>query len=402
MRILQINTVVNTGSTGRITEDIGKQLISEGHTSHIAFGRNERHSQSELIKIGTKADVLWHGLYTRLADRHGFASKKSTVELTQEIDRIKPDAIGLHNLHGYYLNIEVLFNYLKKRQIPLVWTLFDCWSFTGHCAYFTKVGCEKWKTHCKECPQTQSYPKSFYWDNSFRNFSDKQKIFTGHPNTTIVTHSQWLKDLVGKSFLKEYPVKVIPSGIDVSQFRVIKESMNELKLTKGKKVLLGVASIWEERKGLDDFIELYDLLAEEYQIVLIGVTKKQKRQLPSGILGITRTENIQKLTEWYNRADVFLNPTYEDNFPTTNLEALACGTPVITYDTGGSPEAIDSNTGMVVPCGDIKALKKAAEHLSVNKPEMTSACRRRAEELYDCKDRYEEYINLYKSVTYNR
>jgi glycosyltransferase involved in cell wall biosynthesis len=388
MRILQINTVANSGSTGRIAEEIGNVLLENGHESYIAFGRGNRPSKSQLIKIGTQTDLYHHGLATLLFDKHGLASKNATKKFIQSIEKIKPDAIGLHNIHGYYLNYPLLFQYIKEKKIPVVWTFHDCWPFTGHCSYFESVGCEKWKTHCQKCPLTGNYPKAIK-DRSFDNFEDKKNAFSGVQKLKIITPSKWLAGLVKESFLKDYPVEVIHNGIDLNVFKPIK-----LPHPKKEKIVLGVASTWDVRKGLQDFINLRKELPSTYKIVLIGLNKKQIDGLPEGIVGIERTENVEELVEWYNKASVFVNPTYVDNFPTTNIEALACGTPVITYKTGGSPEAIDESTGIVIEKGEINSLAENITKLSKNLA-VIKACRERASLKFNAKDRYQDYLNLY-------
>jgi putative colanic acid biosynthesis glycosyltransferase len=399
MRILQINTTVNFGSTGRIAEDIGKVLIANGHESYIAYGRGNQTSESKLIKIGTQKDIILHGLKTALVDRHGFGSKEATQKLIAQIEKIQPDSIGLHNIHGYYLNIEVLFNYLGTKNIPIVWTLHDCWAFTGHCTYFDSVGCQKWKIQCEKCPKKSFYPTSYLIDNSKKNYLDKKKLFSKVANGIVITPSQWLKNLAEESFLK-YPVTNIYNGIDLQVFK----PQLDVRLIKEKhqitteKIILGVASIWDERKGLNDFIALQKIVSNS-QILLVGLSEKQIKQLPTGIIGIKRTENIEELAALYALAEVFVNPTYQDNFPTTNLEALACGTPVITYNTGGSPEAIDELTGKIVPKGNIHALSEAIEEVLNNgKSFYTKACRLRAENRFNKEDRYMDYLVIFEKI----
>ena len=389
MRILQINTIANSGSTGRIAEEIGKTLMGNAHESYMAYGRKNRPSQSRLIKIGTQKDVYQHVIHTLLWDKHGLASKKATKDFIRQIEDIKPDVIGLHNIHGYYLNYEILFNYIKANEIPVLWTFHDAWPFTGHCSYFDSVGCEKWKTHCHKCPITKNYPKALT-DRSYQNFEDKQEAFTGVKHLKIITPSQWLGDLVKQSFLKEYPVEVIHNGIDLDVFKPL-----ENVLDSKKKIVLGVASTWDKRKGLDDFIQLSKKLDSNTKIVLIGLSSKQIESLPKGITGIERTENVEALVEWYNKATVFVNPTYVDNFPTTNIEALSCGTPVITYETGGSPEAVNQDTGKVVPKADINALAKAINDIKKDNTTI-NAGRERALCKFNAKDRYLDYLKLYE------
>ncbi len=403
MRILQINSVVNSGSTGRITEEIGEVLIKNGHESYIAYGRGNRPSKSHLVKIGNNKGVLLHVLKTRLTDRHGFGSKNATEKLKNQIKELNPDAIGLHNIHGYYLNIEVLFNYLKQFNKPVIWTLHDCWSFTGHCSHFERVDCYKWKTQCETCPLTSSYPSSYFIDNSRKNLIDKRSLFTGLKNLHIVTPSNWLAEHVKKSFLSEYPVSVIHNGIDLKTFspKLSSEIKKRYKLIDSK-IILGVTNTWSKRKGLDVFIKLSQMLDSSYQILLVGLSKSQKKKLPSNVIGISRTENVNQLAELYSAADVYVNPTYSDNFPTTNLEALACGTPVITYNTGGSPEAIDNETGIVVEKGNDNALVEGIIKITRNGKEFYSAkCRERAMRLYDKDERYMDYLHLYEKLLNN-
>jgi glycosyltransferase involved in cell wall biosynthesis len=398
--LFQINSVVNSGSTGRIAEEIGQSAIAAGWESYIAYGRNERPSKSKLIKIGNDRDIKLHGLQTRLFDRHGLGSKSATQELVEKIEKIKPDIIHLHNIHGYYINIEILFKYLHETNIPVVWTFHDCWPITGHCSYFSFVGCDKWKTQCFSCPQKTDYPASWFIDRSEKNFNLKKKLFNSLPNVTLVPVSNWLSGILEESFLQNYPLKVIHNGINTDVFKPSAGDAFRIKHSlENKFILLGVASVWSPRKGLKDFMALSKLLNNDFHIVLVGLTRKQMEQLPDNILGVERTESVEELAEIYAASDVYVNPTYEDNFPTTNLESLACGTPVITYKTGGSPEAIDDLTGIVVEQGNINKLVDAINQIKEKgKQYYTEACVERAHRLYRKEDRYREYIELYESL----
>lgn len=398
MRVLQINSIANSGSTGRIAEEIGNVLMAHGHESYMAYGRGNATSTSKLIKIGSQKDVYLHGAYTLLTDKHGFASIKATQNFIKEVKQIKPDVVALHNLHGYYIHLPTLFDFLNKNNIPVLWTLFDCWVFTGHCSYFDDINCIKWKTHCNNCPKYKNYPSSWV-DNSFSNFEEKKKIFTSLQNMEFITHSQWLGDLVQESFLKEYKVHVTPSAINLDLFKPLNSELRLRYKLGQKKVILGCASTWSNRKGYQDFIELSKKISNDYQIVMIGLNTKEIKSLTGNIIGLERTESIEELAQWYTLAHVFVNPTTQDNFPTTNLEALGCGTPVITYNTGGSPESIDEKTGFVVDKGDVNGIVEKVELLKkLNYEDISFACRERAERLYDKKKRYLDYLMVFEGM----
>lgn len=349
MRILQINSVCGYGSTGKICTDIYDLLIGQGHDCCIAYGRNSMQKGYKTIKIGNKFDTYFHVFLTRCLDRHGFGSKRATLKFLKKIDNYNPDIIHLHNIHGYYLNIELLFDYLKNHShIKVVWTLHDCWSFTGHCSHFIYENCYRWQKECINCPQKKEYPSCYLFENSQRNFCKKKQAFTSIKNLIIVTPSNWLADLCKQSFLSDFPIKVINNGIDTSLFKKTHTNFKNKYKIKEEKIILGLASTFDHKKGLDTFYRLRKDLNSNIGIVLVGLTDEQIRNLPKGIYGIIRTENRQELVEAYNAADIFVNPTLEDNFPTTNLEAIACHTPVITNNVGGCIETITKNTGVAV------------------------------------------------------
>lgn len=402
--LLQINSVVNSGSTGRIAEEIGKTAIKADWESYIAYGREKNTaSQSHKIKIGKDWDMKLHGIQTRVLDNHslGLSSRGATKKLIKEIEQIKPDIIHIHNLHGYYINIEVLFHYLSKLDTPVVWTFHDCWPFTGHCAYFDNIGCEKWKTGCYECPIKTSYPASYVIDRSKKNYEDKKRLFNSVKNMTIVTVSDWLKSKVDDSFLNNHPTKVINNGIDISIFKVYDdiEPVKTKHNLQNKLVLLGVATSWGKRKGLYDYFEINKRLEGDCQIVLVGLTREQIKELPEGIIGIERTESINELVEYYNIADVVMNISYEETFGMTTPEGFACGTPSIVYNATASPELITPETGIIVEKGDIDGVIGAINKIKQKgKSYYTDACRNRALDLYRKEDRYKDYLELYGEV----
>lgn len=398
MKILQINSVCGIGSTGRIATDLHAILVAQGHQSMVAFGRDAEKNCKQTVRIGSRVDNYLHVALTRFFDAHGFGSMTATKAFIAKIRELNPDVIHLHNLHGYYLHIGLLFEYLKQANKPIIWTLHDCWAFTGHCVYFDLVGCNRWKSECHDCPLTARYPKSFGIDRSRCNYRQKKSLFTGLTMLTIVTPSQWLAGLVQQSFLGEYPVTVINNGIDLSVFRSTPSDFRSLYKLDKYFILLGVATIWDERKGYGFFLELAMQLKSDEKLVLVGLSEKQLKSLPSNIIGIARTTSTTELAEIYSVADLFVNPTLEDNFPTTNLEALACGTPVLTFGSGGSPECLGEGCGLVVTRGDLPGLVEAIAMIKrVGKASYNAACRKRAEELYDKDARFAEYIHLYEN-----
>lgn len=401
-RILSINST-NRGSTGRIMTQITKLAREAGYDAYMAYGRGDESSDEKSIKIGRKIDIYWHGLVTRITGKHGLSSKRATKSFLEKVHEIEPDLIHLHNIHGYYLNIELLFRYIKEKRIPVIWTLHDCWAFTGHCAYFDYVGCNKWKTGCYECPQLHTYPSSLFVDHSEHSYRKKKDLFENVENMTVVTPSKWLKVLVGESFLRHHQTLVINNGVDTEVFSPKACKKSYFGISEDKFVILGVAAQFTPRKGLKYFLEIADKLDENTVIFLIGLNKKQLRSLPKNIIGIERTENKERLVEAYSLADVFVNPTLEDNFPTTNLEALACGTPVITFRTGGSPESVDEDTGIIVEKGDTEGLLNAIEVIrKKGKEYYAKNCRKLVIESFDSNDRFREYIEkVYRNALPN-
>lgn len=392
MKIFQINTVCGTGSTGRIAVDIAHVLQKEGHTSCIAYGRGQAPADVDSYKIDSLREVYAHALLSRLTDRQGLYSTAATGRLIQKIREYDPDIIHLHNIYGYYLNYDVLFRFLSAYNKPVVWTLHDCWPFTGHCAYFDFVHCDKWKEGCYHCPQKSSYPASCFLDRSRKNYDLKKALFTKVEKLCIVTPSHWLAGLVKESFLGKYPVKVIHNGIDLHIFKPTSSNFRRENGLEGYKIILGVASPWTPRKGLSDFIKLSKMMDDHTRIVLVGLSDRQIKKLPPHIIGIKRTNNPQELAGLYTTADVFFNPTYEDNYPTTNLEAIACGTPVITYDTGGSPESVGEN-GAVVDKGDIEASWDSINNFSKSRKSDNNSFYK-----FDKFKHFIRYLNLYQTL----
>ena len=366
MKVLMINSVCGTGSTGRLCAELAQEYERGGHVVKIAYGRDgyvPEHCRSYAVRIGSDLDVRLHGVLTRLTDRHGFGSASATRKFLRWADGFDPDVLWLHNLHGYYINIELLFRWIKSRpQMQVKWTLHDCWALTGHCAFFSRVGCERWKHHCGNCPQKREYPASLLLDGSRHNHEKKKKLFTGIRDLTLITPSYWLKELVEQSFLKEYPVEVVYHGIDRDIFRPMTSDFRLRHGLEEKRMLLGVASTWEKRKGLEDFLSLAAMLDDRYRIVLVGLRPDQMQQLPANVMALPRTNNPQELAEIYSSADLFLNPSREETFGMTTLEAIACGTKAVVYRDTACQEIAEAYGGIAVPQGEAHLYEAVCRH----------------------------------------
>ena len=393
-KIVQINATCGIGSTGKICVGISQALADVNVENYTVCSRSNGYELG--IPCSSRLYIRTQALNSRIFGNYGFQSYRATKKMLRELDRIRPDIVHLHNIHGHDCNLAMLFKYFKKNNTKLIWTFHDCWSFTAYCPYFTRVQCDKWKNGCEHCPQYRDH--SFWFDRSKELYRKKKELFSGL-NLTIVTPSQWLADLVKQSFLKEYPVNVIYNGINLSVFHPTKNSFREkYGIPPNKHILLGVAFDWGVRKGMDVFFELANHLdPDHYQIVMVGTNDTIDKRMPRNIISIHRTQNQQELAEIYSAADLFVNPTREEVLGLVNLEALACGTPVLTFCTGGSPECIDDTCGAVVPCDDIDALEKEIIRICSDPPFSAEACIKRASE-FDQNTKYKEYVALYESI----
>ena len=399
MKVYLINTVCGVGSTGKIAAALLGLLKERGHGGRIAYGVGAaRMTQpGETYRIVSRGQYYAHNLLSRLTGREGRFSAARTRALVADIKAYDPDVIHLHNLHGHYLNYEVLFRCLAEAGKPVVWTLHDCWAMTGHCTHFMAVGCNQWRTGCEACSQLRQYPRCYTRGDVRGNYAKKKAAFTGVPEMTLVTPSRWMAEAAKGSFLGKYPVRVIHNGIDLSVFRPTQSDFRKKHHCEDKFLLLGVAFGWGRRKGLDVFIELAKRLDDRYRIVLVGTDEGVDSQLPENIISIHRTQDQRELAEVYTAADLLVNPTREEAFGLVNAEALACGTPVVTFRTGGSPEVIDKGCGSVVDCDDVDALEAEIRRIESSRPYTAEACMKRAAK-FDAAERFEEYIELYKEV----
>lgn len=404
MRIAELN-MLHVGSTGKIMLSIAEVAREFGNVvlsfSPKFYQRGKKNVFPYILQhdyFGTCFENMLHLRLAQVTGYHGCFSIFGMHALLRKLKAFKPDIIHLHNLHNWTINFSMLTRYIKKNNIKVIWTLHDCWTFTGQCPHYTMIGCEKWKTHCFACPQCNEYPKTFV-DRSSRMYDLKQQWFTGL-DAVLVTPSQWLADQVKQSFLKDYPVQVINNGIDLDIFKPMESNFRQKYQCEDKKIVLGVSMGWSDKKGFDVFVELASRLPDDYQIVLVGGNEQTDNKLPANVLSIHRTQNQHELAEIYSVADVFVNPTREETFPTVNIESLACGTSVITFRTGGSPEIIDETCGSVIECDDIDALEREIIRVCKDKPYSQEACIKRACQ-FDQKEKFKEYVKLYEDMVSN-
>lgn len=349
-KLVQINTVCNT-STGRIMGDIQREAVKQGYDAVSFVGRRKPFRDIRCEKIGNSLSFWIHVVINTIFDRQGYGSYFVTKKMVKRIREENPDIIHLHNLHGYYLNLPVLFDYLSNEfRGKVFWTFHDCWPLTGHCPHFAAVDCDKWIEGCHHCPKKKEYPISLFLDASKQNYRDKKKMFTSLQNLTIITPSEWMANWIRASFFMNYRIEVVNNGIDLSKFsyKPNEEVLNKYSISRDKKILLGVANVWDKRKGLNDFLKLSEKLPTEYKIVLVGLNKYQIQKLPPTIIGIERTENVEELVALYSMAHIFINPSVEESFSLVTVEAFACGTPVIVLDTSAVKELVSNENGVVL------------------------------------------------------
>lgn len=424
MNIAQIN-VVATLSTGRIAATLSRMAIARGHRAVFCYSRDKAANDIPSIYIGNRLDTFMHASLTRLTDRAGFYSKAATQKLVEDLKAFQPDIIHLHNIHGYYLHLPTLFEYICQHDIPVVWTLHDCWAYTGHCAYYTmavgappisgikrrsraNIGCDRWLAGCGECVLKHTYPSSLLRDQSSRNWQDKRRIFTQVPHMVLTTPSIWLKNEVKRSFLSKYPVYALPNGIDLEMFKpCVNENYSDFtlknyKLDKigGKHLIISVAAVWDERKGLRDLMELAQMLGDRYCVIAVGLDENQIKALPNNsVIGLPRTKNVDELCVLYTAAEVYVTMSREETMGMTLVEALACGTQVLCYDATALPEIVTPQVGEVVKVGDVTGAANQVRLMCAS-PKDPAQCRQRAQD-FESHKRFEAYMQLYKKIYRN-
>ncbi len=394
--LLLINVALNIGSTGKIVEGIGSLVMSKGWNVIVAHGaRYVNKSELNNYQVSSRASEILHFIKSSLFDAQGRGSRCDTKRFLKVIDDIKPDIVHIHNIHGCFLNFPIFFKYLLDRDIPVVLTMHDCWAMTGHCVHFMRTNCEQWKTHCKKCPQKFDFPTSYLLDRCKSNFKLKKSVFTAMKKMRITTVSTWLKGVAEQFYLKKFPMDVVPNGVDTNTFVNVDDCSLKRYGLQDKKLVLAVASGFNERKGINDFVALSKVLSTDFQLVLVGANNRDKKLLPDNVIAIPRVNSTSELSLFYSAAKVLLSLSYEETFGLTILEAMSCGTPAIVYDNTAQPELVTKDTGVVVKSGDIEGVKRAIEDVcSKDKSYYSSACRKHALE-YDDKKSYKKYFDLY-------
>lgn len=395
MKVLIINLRIGTGSVGRIVSDLYSGIVAAGNECKIAYGRGDSGivPANDTYRITSEFEIRVHAGLTRLFGNTGLYSTKSTKDFCKWIDDYDPDIVHIHGAYGYYLNFAELFMYLSKKNIWVVSTLHSCWDFTGHCCYFDYSHCSQWKTGCKQCNQKSSYPKSSFLDNTARNYRIKKKLYSRLNKCVIVSPSKWLANIATKSFLCNKDIRVINNGIDLESFSY-NENVPKI-IDKSKPVILCVANNWEKRKGWDDVVTLSNIIGNNIQLVVIGVTEQQKKELSKDTIAISRTNSKEELAMYYSHSTVFFNPTYEDNYPTVNLEAAACRLPIVTYNTGGSPEILEyGDWGIVIEKQDYDSLLEYTLKLFDQKIKLDYS---KVKQLSN-KEMVNKYLNLYSEL----
>ncbi len=397
MKVLMVNTVSGFGSTGSICTDIASVLNKQGHECCIAYGQGTT-TYKNSFKIGTKVENHIHNIGSRLYGKQGYFTKRGTQKFVEFIKGYNPDVIHLHNLHGNYLNLKVLFEYLIDVQKPVVWTLHDCWAFTGKCAHYTDVQCYKWQTQCNKCPQVKKYPTSLFFDQSQIMYEDKKKWFTALKNLTIIPVSHWLEGEVKKSFFKNNTIVPIYNWVDHSVFKSCKENVKDQYGINTKKfIILGVSASWSSSNDrLNDFIALSKLISNDMQIVLVGKAAN-KKDIPSSIIHIPYVNGKDELAKLYSDANVYVHVSTEDTFGKVIAEALSCGTPAIVYNTTACPEIIGEGCGYVVEKRNTTQILDVIKKIkALSKEQYIGKCRQHVIENFDFNTNINSTIDNYK------
>lgn len=400
MRILQINSHYNQGGAARIVAGIHTRLQAEGEESYVAYGRGMQTEDEHIYRFNGTAEIYFSALASRLSGLNGWFNRRATSRLIRHIDRLQPDILHLHALHGYYLNFPMLFAYINDRKIPCVWTFHDCHAFVGNCGYY--FDCQKWKTGCEHCPSLRGYPASQFFDFTGYMWRRKKELFAAGAPKIIVTPSDWLTEQAKASYFGAYPCVTIHNGIDaVNTFYPRDREACRKKYGYGpeEKLVLGIAVGYHDpRKGAGYIIQAAKELGSEVKVILIG-WEEQNNALLKGtdnIITIPNTGDTDMLAEYYSMADIFVLPSLAENYATVTLEAMACGTPVVGFDAGGIPEQLEDRRGIAVPVGDQAAFTAAIRRAL--KTDCGLLCGEELASVIRRENSTEKMVNEYRSV----
>lgn len=396
--LLQINVTANRGSTGEIAEAIGREALSRGWESYMAYGRYAGPSDSELIRIGCSFSTLTHYASQRLFDNEGLCSTRATRRLIRQIERLKPDVVQLHNLHDHYLNYRLLFEYLNSSGIRVVWTMHDFWAVTGHCMHFFGADCRRYVDGCRSCPMKDVFPRSLI-DRSARNYNLKKSLFASSENLLIVAVSPWVAETLSGSFLKDKPLTVIGNGIDIQTFRpTVDADVDEM--LKDRFVILGVSAQWRYGKGIEYYRRLAEMLGNDEVLVLVGhMDSKIAKSLPENVVATGMVTDARKLAALYTRADVLAALSPAETFGLSVAEALACGTPAVVFDNTALPQFVTSGTGYVVEDRNVASAYEAIEKIKQNgRGSYSQSCIEMARRKFDIDTCAGSYVSLYERI----
>ncbi len=406
MKVLQINAVYGQGSTGTIVRDIENLCEQAGIECYVASPDKKVLNAKHGYIIGNMIDHKLHALLSRIHGKQAYFSHIPTRNLIRWMDKIKPDIVHLHNLHSNYIHLNILLQYLAKKDIKTIITLHDCWFFTGGCFHYTAIGCYKWLVDCKNCPKKKQDTPSFFRKHSAKILADRKKKLLAIPHLYITDVSEWMSHEALKSFLRDTPNYIIRNGIDMQIFRPLHSDFRIRLGLENKYVILGPASKWLLPVNRDLLINFVGQMQTDEILLLFGVcTDKQMDYLDSlhFLDGKVRTygytKNRKELAALYTMSDIFVNTTHEDSLSLINVEAQACGTPVVTFDQTGPKETVDNVNSFNVPVGDVEKLYKKIKLVRKSSKEVISRkCQMFVENKFDMHNNYQLYIKLYKYI----
>ena len=397
MKVLQINAVYGFKSTGVIVKDIGDTLVKNGDEAYFAYQTTNEDVENGYL-VGGKFSWKFHALYARMFGKQAYASKRATKKFLKWIDEIQPDVVHFHNLHSNYIHLNMLCDYLAKKNIPVVITMHDCWYFTGKCTHYIAVKCDKWQTSCGKCPLNKSEQPSLFFDCTSKVLQDKTEHLLKLNNLTLVGCSEWIAAEARKSKLSSTNIQVIYNGVDTSIFTPHDSEIRKELGIESNFVVLGMADKWYAEQNREIVEKIIAHQDENTKIVIVGCKEEQTKYSErfNNVIPLGYITDRNRLSDIYASADVFVNLTRADTLPTVNMESICCGTPVITFDCCGSPELVDKACGFVVEEGNINQLLACIEKI---KSEPLCFDVQKQQKRFDKNECYKKYLDIYKSVS---